>query len=450
MKMKKLYIVHCVDTEGPLYESLEETFSRVNSIFNFNIHPSKENLIKLQNKEINLNGKENAVMDLVRPERINMNKNWSEIDEMLEKLNSDEFRIMLTGDTNKKWVFNWFCLDHVGFNGENPRRRDLGDHKIFDKYVNWVKKSNNGDLIQWHYHPLPVSGNVHNSGYAYLNSNNVWEILAKKIIEKKWFPSVYRPGFHTIRPDSNWFIDQWFPFDYSNQSLKGAQTDQPDLSNNRYGDWLNAPDDWSFYNPSYKDYQIPGECFRYTFRCLNAEARLRVLSDEEITKAFERSNNFKDTVLSFTNHDFRDMYLETSSLIKRIKKISNDFKDVELIPTDALTASRKVLNLKSSFPKLSCSVNQYIDSANLVVKSNGVIHGIQPFLAIRLKSGSYVWENFDKVDSKLWTFTFDNNHIPWDLVEKIGIAANSPSGITEVNVYNKFDSKWIKNVINEF
>jgi hypothetical protein len=448
--MKKLYVVHCVDTEGPLYESLEETFSRINSIFGFKIHPSKENLIKLQNKEINLKGKEDAVKDLVRPERVNMNKNWSEIDEMLEKLNSDEFRTMLTGDINQKWVFNWFCLDHVGFTGENPRRRDLGDHKIFDKYVNWVNESNNGDLIQWHYHPLPVSGNVHNSGTAYLNSNNVWEILAKKIIEKQWFPSVYRPGFHTIRPDSNWFIDQWFPFDFSNQSLKGVQSNQPDLSNNRYGDWLNAPDDWSNYNPSYKDYQIPGDCFRYTFRCLNAEARLRVLSDDEITKAFERSNNSIDTVLSFTNHDFRDMHLEVSSLIKRIKRISKDFKDVKLIPTDALTACRKVLNLKSTFPKLSCSVKQHTNSAKLVIKSYGIIHGIQPFLAIRLKNGSYVWENFDKVDSKLWTFTFDDNHIPWDLVEKIGIAANSPSGITEVNVYDKSLNSWKKRTINEF
>ena len=292
--MKKLYVVHCVDTEGPLFESLEETFARINSIFNFNIFPSKENLIKLQNKEIDLQGKESAVMDLVRPERIDMNKNWSEIDKMLEKLNSDEFRTMLTEDINKKWVFNWFCLDHVGFTGENPRKRDLGDHKIFDKYVKWVNESSNGDSIQWHYHPLPVTGNVHNGGTAYLNSNNIWEILAKKIIEKYWFPSVYRPGFHAIRPDSHWFIDQWFPFDFSNQSIKDSNPDQPDLSNGRYGYWVDAPDDWSYYKPNYKNYQISGDCFRHTFRCLNAEARLRVLSDEEITKAFERSNNSID------------------------------------------------------------------------------------------------------------------------------------------------------------
>lgn len=448
--MKKLYVVHCVDTEGPLYESLEETFSRINSIFNFKIHPSKENLIKLQNKEIDLKGKEDAVKDLVRPERVNMNKNWSEIDEMLEKLNSDEFRTMLTGDINQKWVFNWFCLDHVGFTGENPRRRDLGDHKIFDKYVNWVNKSNNGDSIQWHYHPLPITGNVHNGGTAYLNSNNIWEILAKKIIDKNWFPSVYRPGFHAIRPDSNWFIDQWFPFDFSNQSIKDSSSEQPDLSNGRYGYWVDAPDDWSYYKPNYKNYQISGDCFRYTFRCLNAEARLRVLSDEEIIKAFERSNNSIDTVLSFTNHDFRDIYKETSSVIKRIKDISENYPDVQIIPIDALTACRKVLKLKSSLPKLNCVINNFEKSSELIVSSDGSIHGTQPFLAFKLQNGSYVYDNFDKIGDKRWRFLFDEYNLPWHLVDKIGIAVNSPSGITEVNNYDKSLNSWKKRIINEF
>ena len=29
------------------------------------------------------------------------------------------------------WVFNWHCLDHVGYIN-NPRRRDMGYHNIFD------------------------------------------------------------------------------------------------------------------------------------------------------------------------------------------------------------------------------------------------------------------------------------------------------------------------------
>lgn len=448
--MKKLYIVHCVDTEGPLFESLEATFSRINSIFNLNVFPSNENLVKLQNREIDLQGKENAVLDLIRPERINMNKNWAEIDSMLKKLNTDEFRTMLSEDVEQKWVFNWFCLDHVGFTGENPRNRDVGDHKIFDRYLEWVNETSNGDMIQWHYHPLPATGNVHNGGTAYLNSNNVWEILAKKIIERKWFPSVYRPGFHTIRPDSNWFIDQWFPFDFSNQAMKDSNCEQPDLSNGRYGYWVEAPDDWSHYRPNYRNYQKAGDCFRHTFRCLNAEARLRVLSDFEIRKAFERANNLEDTVLSFTNHDFRDLYKETSSLIKRIKVIRQDYPEVQILPVDALTACREVLDLKSSLPKLSCLIKKFNNSRELLVRADGLIHGNQPFLAFQLHDGRYFYDNFDKVGHNSWKFVFDEFNLPWDSLHKIGVAVNSPAAVTEVNVYEKISNSWEKRIINEF
>jgi hypothetical protein len=78
--MKKLFLVHCVDTEGPLHENLNATFDRVFEIFNEKIKPSKANLKKLQNLEIDLNGKELAIQNLVKPERIETNKSWAEID----------------------------------------------------------------------------------------------------------------------------------------------------------------------------------------------------------------------------------------------------------------------------------------------------------------------------------------------------------------------------------
>ena len=38
----KVYIVHCVDTEGPMYESIEETFQRLDSIFGIKIECSEK------------------------------------------------------------------------------------------------------------------------------------------------------------------------------------------------------------------------------------------------------------------------------------------------------------------------------------------------------------------------------------------------------------------------
>ena len=49
--MAKLHIVHCIDTEGPLTESLEATFERINSTFNLELPPSKKILKELQQKK---------------------------------------------------------------------------------------------------------------------------------------------------------------------------------------------------------------------------------------------------------------------------------------------------------------------------------------------------------------------------------------------------------------
>ena len=86
MKNKIVYIVHCVDTEGPLYESLQAKFQRLYDIFNIKILPSKSNLEKLKNKQINLEGKEAAVSTLLSSHLTNYNDNWKKIDQMIKKI----------------------------------------------------------------------------------------------------------------------------------------------------------------------------------------------------------------------------------------------------------------------------------------------------------------------------------------------------------------------------
>ena len=40
--MKKIvYIVHCIDTEGPISENLKTTFKRLKSIFGISLKPTK-------------------------------------------------------------------------------------------------------------------------------------------------------------------------------------------------------------------------------------------------------------------------------------------------------------------------------------------------------------------------------------------------------------------------
>ena len=51
--MKKVHVVHAIDTEGPLYESLRANFERIFQEFGISVEANYENLYKLRNKKIN-------------------------------------------------------------------------------------------------------------------------------------------------------------------------------------------------------------------------------------------------------------------------------------------------------------------------------------------------------------------------------------------------------------
>ena len=148
MKKKIVYIVHSVDTERPLYESLQAKFDRIKEIFSINIKPTSQNLKKLRERKIPLNGKEKIVATLLSSHLTNYNDTWDKIKKMNKKIFSSNFRKKNKDSFGKNWIFNWHCLDHVGYK-YNPRRRTLGYHKIFDYYKKTLSKyKNHQDEIQ--------------------------------------------------------------------------------------------------------------------------------------------------------------------------------------------------------------------------------------------------------------------------------------------------------------
>jgi len=428
-----VYVVHCIDTEGPVYESLEATFERIHDIFGYDFEPSKSTLKKLQNKEIDLNGNEDAVANLVAPKRIQMNETWDQIDAMLDRITSAEFRARYADSYGNGWIYNWFCLDNVGYTGLNPRRRDLGYHNVFDHYRRYNRYHGiTCDSIQWHFHPLPINKDAHRSGTTFLNSDHIYNILTRRVIEREWFPAVYRPGFHTERPDSNFFLEQWIPFDYANQATENYQG-QPDLSGSRFGDWRRAPKTWIPYHPSHDDYQTPGNCRRWIARCLNMEARLREITHADIDLAYREAQTHGASLLSFTNHDFRDMSPEIDKVWNMIVKVDRQYPKVKFKHVTAIEGMRKTLGINDLYaPEFEVELQRKKAASVLTVRSQHPIFGPQPFLALKTRGNQFYWENLDFDDTQQWSYTFDFNNVWIDQIETIGIAANTSAGVVEV------------------
>ena len=424
-----VYVVHCVDAEGPLYETPVVPFEQIKNIFGIEIEPIRDNLVKLQKGLLALNGQEEAVKDLVDIHRITTRGTWEEVDEMLAVVTSDTFRDRFLDSARNGWIFNWFCMDHVGFTGNNPRKRDAGYHKIFDKYNSMVKEQKRGDFIGFHYHPLPISGNYNDSGTAYWGGENLNQILCRKILDRGWFPSAFRPGFHTERPDSNWFLEQWIPYDFGNQSMSGTDDGQQDLASGRFGDWRHAPIEWRPYHPDHDDYQVRGNSRRWITRCLNMYARIRQISQQAVDEAFLSAQKGTDVILAFTNHDYKDMEFEINRVRNMIFSAHQRFGGVRFLYSNAVNAMRAVLNQKTKRFSLKAEIVTSGAHKQLRVASEGDIFGPQPFLALKTKDERYIWDNFDFLEPrKIWTYTFDSNTISLSDVEKIGVASNNSCG----------------------
>ena len=441
--MKKIvYVLNCVDTEGPLYESLEATFGRLDDIFGIKMEPSEENLRKIQNKEIDFGNKTDVISEVFSSYNINYNDTWDKLDKMLFKVMSPGYRDKMRDSFGNGWVYNWFCLDHVGY-AYNPRRRDIGVHNIFDHYKMMVEKTgSHQDGIHWHFHPMSTYKEAHRCATSYINSPHLYEILCRRAIERQWFPVVSRAGFQTERPDSHWFLEQWIPFDPSNTSYKVKNDTfdkQFDCIAGRSGDWRLAPDDWSIYQPSHDNYQLPGNCRRYISRCLAINVRGKKITQEEVIKAFARANEGKPTMLGIVMHDFRDMESELEVTKKLIYKASNKYPAVKFKFCEARQAFRLAIYGTEEFSdalELGVFFEGNKERAVLKIETlRGKVFGPQPFLAVKTKSQSFIHDNLD-FDTTLtkWSYTFDYDSIHADDIDSIGIAANDKYGNTFVKV----------------
>ena len=195
--MAILHVVHCIDAEGPLTETLAATFERLESVFGLQFSPTLENLHKLQSCEIDLGGTEDAVARMVAPELLAYNSSWERVREMLLGLLHENFRNRQVDDFGRGWVYSWHCVDHMNYLN-NPRHKDVGYGNVFRFYRSILDETNNTwDELNWHFHPVSVNGGPISSATSYLNSYSVLtEILCRRILEDGWFPVVNRPGFH--------------------------------------------------------------------------------------------------------------------------------------------------------------------------------------------------------------------------------------------------------------
>ncbi len=438
MAANTVYIVHCIDTEGPLYESLDAKFERLEELYGItHIEPTQKNYELLQRGEIDIGGREQDVMNLFSSHRAGHNGTWTEVDAMLDRVMHPEYLARLPDSNGNHWIYNWFCLDIVNYIN-NPRRRDIGYHNIFDHYRQILRDApDSRDALHWHFHPVSTYRDAHRCATHYLRFDDIYQILCRKIIERDWFPSVFRAGFQAERPDSHWFIEQWFPFDLTNMAIDDiSEFDSVvDFRNGRSGDWRLAPADWSIYHPSHDNYQVPGNCRRWIGRALNVLNRIASIDQREMDKAFARAAGGEPTLVGLCSHDHRDFTGEVDHVRDLIAESSRKYPGVEFEYAEALDAFRKVIWPEGyAEPALEFDVVFHPESADDVpfieiTTRAGEVFGPQPFLAMETRSRMFIHDNLDfSPCGTKWYYAFHGDSLPINDVARIGVAANDRFG----------------------
>lgn len=433
MTPSTVHIVHCIDTEGPLRVSLAKTFEHLRWLFGIELDPTPETLARLQRSEIDLGGIEQEVAVAIAPERINYNSSWDEIDDMLRELTSADFRNSFPDSFGGGWIYNWHCVDHVGFD-RNPNERELGFHKIFDHYRDVVSADGPaGDAVHFHHHPVPFNADAsHNATHYFAHKPVIFEILARRIIDRNWFPCVNRPGFHAERPDSHWFFEQFIPFDIANQAGERDFDAQHDVASGRWGDWRRAPKEWRPYHPAHDDYQSEGNCRRWIARCRNLDSRYNLLTEADIDQAFAEAAKGRPVVLAMTDHDHRDIRLDVDRARGMLKKVAARYGDVPFRYCEARDAMRRALDIDAGEP-----IRLEIGRENRIIRisASRPTFGPQPFLAIKTRDGRYLHDNLDlQVPFREWTYVLDENTVVLDDVEALGVGTCDSSGNVTVAV----------------
>ncbi len=435
-----VYVVHCVDTEGPLYESLPASFARLKEITGIEVPATAANLAAIRDRGLDLGGKEDLAAMVLSEDLLAYNDTWDKIDAMLSELLTAEFRSRYADPSGAPWTFSWFVVDHLDF-AENPRRRDLGYHNVFDHYRERLASSGSDrDELNWHFHPMTTYREAHRCANSVLRTPHIWEVLSRRIIDRTWFPAAFRAGCHTERPDLHWFLEQWIPFDYSNQAMPATERDeaQLDLAAGRFGDWRRAPDAWGPYHPHPDDHQVPGQCNRWILRCLNVGTRVRVLTAEEVDRAFVRAEQGEATVLALTDHDFRDVRKDVRVAYELIVAAARKHPRVEWRHEGAMRAARRVLGLDRAKPiDMDVRFTRRGGSLRLEVETDVATFGPQPYLAVRTRDRRYLSDNFDLQEPRRrWSYVFDEQTILPDSIDAVGVAATGPDGSTCVALYS--------------
>lgn len=366
--MSKVYVVFCMDTEGPCDD------------------PNNDELLKT----------------------------WSDVDQAMDKLFDSSYRHLYPDSSGGGLRIGWFFLTWSGFI-TNPRGRDFGYHRVRDHFITrWGGLINEyEDEECWHYHHPPRSGIGNEWSTDWLSSDEYKFIISRQIIERNWFPVCFRAGGTIMGPELSEWVDRWFPFDYSNRApLKFSEMD-----------WSGGVIDWQPYRPGARQFKRKGNGKRYMARCMDLQTGLYKTGRSDVCQAFDQALQYGSSILSVFDHDYRDIADRIAEFMSCVEDVAKLYPDVSW---EYSSPSNAIVQSQGCSGSESLNIDLTLNGKCLSIVASSPIYQEYPWVALRDEKGRihHIESNIQIVDGLTWEVDIN----PDISIDVIGVAASNVLG----------------------
>jgi hypothetical protein len=303
--------------------------------------------------------------------------------------------LMFRDSEGHRVEFTWFALTHESYLFSDRKSATVVFEQL-DRYAQQMKFL--GDAVGWHYHnadwnnPHDTTDNagcwkqfITFDGSDYMHGSDIAlaeGMLARLIIDKRVYPSVYRSGWTWESAEFSRWLDDVVPFDFSNAAPLTSLMPRSvrDTSGGAY-DWMRAPSDWSYYHPDSSDYQKAGKLKRTIFRCFPGHRAI----DLNFSMAFKKAKSGENVLVAAYAHSFDDLAQFCRITTSTLRNTSQAFPEVRYEFVTALEGVKRVRGLENEKPP---RIRMRRIGNEFVVISNKPLYCF-PYGAARDASGAY-------------------------------------------------------------
>ena len=334
---RPVYVVHCVDTEGPLHESVEATFERLKGIFGIELEPSVGLLRQLQAGEVDLGGIEQAVRKVVDPHLLAYNDTWDKVDAMLASCMSPAFRTRpsiqkgTAGSTTGSASITWTTTSTRGVatsatTTSSTTTRASSVRRALSRTASSSTTTPTTSAAK----PIAARRTGGRRPTACSRSS-----VAGSSIASGSRPPIGPGSTSSGRTATGSWSSTSRSTSPARPSPRLPTTPPIGPGRRPLGRLAPCPRHLGALPPAHDDYQERGSCRRWIARCLNIGTRYRLLSEEHVRQAYAEAASDRPVVLAFTNHDFRDMRPDIDEVRELLIRVGREFPDVPFLYSEA-------------------------------------------------------------------------------------------------------------------